>query len=76
MQVEWSTTTLLTIDEVEKVQCQKIASFIGHVFQLTNAALIDILIQQEKLHQCHGLKTLYFNFDYYNTVFLFSISRK
>ena len=62
MQVEWSTTTLLTIDEVEKVQCQKIASFIGHVFQLTNAALIDKLIQQEKLHHCHGLKTLYFNF--------------
>ena len=61
MQVEWSTTTLLTIDEVEKVQRQKIASFIGHVFQLTNAALIDKLIQQEKLHHCHGLKTLYFN---------------
>ena len=62
MQVEWSTTTLLTIDEVEKVQRQKIASFIGHVFQLTKAALIDKLIQQEKLHHCHGLKTLYFNF--------------
>ena len=62
MQVEWSTTTLLTIDEVEKVQRQKIASFIGHVFQLTNAALIDKLIQQGKLHHCHGLKTLYFNF--------------
>ena len=62
MQVEWSTTTLLTIDEVEKVQRQKIASFIGHVFQLTNAALIDKLIQQEKLHHCYGLKTLYFNF--------------
>ena len=62
MQVEWSTTTLLTIDEVEKVQRQKIASFIGHVFQLTNAALIDKLIQQEKLHHCHGLKTLYFSF--------------
>ena len=35
MQVESSTTTLLTIDEVEKVQRQRIASFIGHVFQLT-----------------------------------------
>ena len=62
MQVESIAIPLLTIDKVEKVQRQKIASFIGHVFQLTNAALIDNLIQQEKLHHCHGLKTLYFNF--------------
>ena len=62
MQVESSATPLLTIDVLEKVQRQKIASFIGHVFQLTNAALIDKFIQQEKLHHCHGLKTLYFNF--------------
>ena len=60
--VESSATPLLPIDEVEKVKRQKIASFIGHVFQLTNTALIDKLIQQEKLHHCHGLKTLYFNF--------------
>ena len=60
--VESSTTPLLTIDEVEKVQRQKIASFIGHVFQLTNAVLIDKLIQQEKVNHCNGLKTLYFNF--------------
>ena len=33
MQVGSSATPLLTIDEVEKVH--------GHVFQLTNAALID-----------------------------------
>ena len=32
------------IDKVEKLQRQKIASFIGHVFQLTYAALIDKLI--------------------------------
>ena len=62
MQVVSSATPLLTIDEVEKGQRQKIASFIGHVFQLTNAALIDKLIQPEKLHHCHGLKTLSFNF--------------
>ena len=62
MQVVSSATPLLTIDEVEKGQRQKIASFIGHVFQLTNAALIDKLIQPEKLHECHGLKTLSFNF--------------
>ena len=35
MQVESSTTPLSTIDEVEKVQRQRIASFIGHAFQLT-----------------------------------------
>ena len=34
MQVGSSATPLLTIDEVEKVQRQKITSFIGHVFQL------------------------------------------
>ena len=62
MQVESSATPLLTIDVVEKVQRQKIASFIGHVFQLPNATLIDKFILQEKLHHCHGLKTLYFNF--------------
>ena len=35
MQVESSTTPLFTIDEVEKVQRQRIASFIVHAFQLT-----------------------------------------
>ena len=44
MQVDLCATPLLTIDEVEKVQRQKIASFIGQVFQLTYAALIDKLI--------------------------------
>ena len=47
MQVESSASPLLTIDEVEKIQCQRIASFIGHV-------LVDKLIQQEKLNHCHG----------------------
>ena len=54
MQVESSASPLLTIDEVEKVQRQRIASFIGHVFQLTYAALVDKLIQQEKLKHCGG----------------------
>ena len=54
MQVESSASPLLTIDEVEKVQRQRIASFIGHVFQLTYAALVDKLIQQEKLNHCDG----------------------
>ena len=47
MQVESSATPLLAIDEVEKIQRLRIASFIGHVFQLTYAALVDKLIQQE-----------------------------
>ena len=60
MQVESSAAPLLTIDEVEKVQRPRLASFIGHVFQLTSyAVLVDKLIQQEKLNHCHGLKTIY-----------------
>ena len=39
MQVESSATPLLTIDKVKKVQRQRIASFIGHVFQQTNAVM-------------------------------------
>ena len=46
MQVESSPTPLLTIDEVEKNQRQMIASFIGHVFQLTYAAMIHKLVHQ------------------------------
>ena len=38
MLVESSATPLLTIDEWDKVQRQRIASFIEHVFQLTYAA--------------------------------------
>ena len=33
MQVESSATPLLTVDEVENVQRQRVASLIGHVFQ-------------------------------------------
>ena len=51
MQGELSATPLLTIDEVEKVQQQRIASFISYVFQLTYADMVDKLIQQEKLTQ-------------------------
>ena len=41
MQVESSATPLLTVDEVKKVQRQWVASLIGHVFQLTYAAMAD-----------------------------------
>ena len=53
MHVESSASVLLTSDEVEKVQRPRIASFIGHVFQTTYAAMVDKLIQQEKLNRCH-----------------------
>ena len=54
MQVEATFGSLLTVDEVEKIQRQKIASLIEHVFQLTYAALFDTLIQEEKLNRCNG----------------------
>ena len=38
----------------EKIQRQGIASFIGHVFKLTYADMVDKLIQQQKLNRCHG----------------------
>lgn len=41
MQVESNATPLLTFDEEEKGQRQRIASFIGHAFQLTYAAMAD-----------------------------------
>lgn len=53
--VESSTTTLLTVDEVVKVQRQRTASLIGNLFQLTYTAMVETLIQEEKLNQrlCH-----------------------
>ena len=52
--LESSPTPLFTKDEVEQIQRQKIASIIGHVFQLTYAAMFDTLIQEEKLNRCNG----------------------
>ena len=54
MQVETSATTLLTVDEVEQIQRKKLATIIGHVFQLTYAAVFDKLIHQEKVNRCNG----------------------
>ena len=54
MQVEATSGPLLTVDEVEKIQRQKIASLVGHVFQLTYAAMFDTLIREEKLNRCNG----------------------
>jgi len=59
MQVESSATPLLTVDEVEKIQRQKIASLVGHGFQLTYAGMFDTLIQEEKLNCCNGCAILH-----------------
>ena len=47
-------TNNLTVDEVEKIQRQKIARLVGHVFQLTYAAIFDGLIHEEKVNRCNG----------------------
>ena len=49
-----SKTPMLTIDEVEKVEQKQAASLVGHVFQLTFAALCDKLVQEEKVNNCYG----------------------
>ena len=54
MQVESTSKPLLTVDEVEKIQRKKVATIIGHVFQLTYAAFFDKLVQEEKLNRCQG----------------------
>ena len=54
MQVKWSATPLLTVDEVEQVHRQRAVSLIGHVFPRTYAAILDAMIQEEKVTCCHG----------------------
>jgi len=54
MQVESTSKPLLTIDEVEQIQRKKVATIIGHVFQLTYAAFFDNLVQEGKINRCHG----------------------
>ena len=54
MQVESTSKPMLTIDEVEQIQRKKVATIIGHVFQLTYAAFFDKFVQEEKLNRCHG----------------------
>ena len=36
------------------IQRQKIASLVGHVFQLTYAAMLDAMIQEEKINRCNS----------------------
>ena len=54
MQVESTSKPLLTVDEVGQIQRKKLATIIGHVFQLTYAAYCDKLVQEEKVNRCHG----------------------
>ena len=49
-----NTKPQLTVDEVEKVQRQRITSLVGHVFQLTYATIFDALIQQERVNRFNG----------------------
>ena len=54
MQVESTSQPMLTVDEVDQIQRKKVATIIGHVFQLTYAAFFDKLVQEEKVNRCHG----------------------
>ena len=48
MQVESTSKPMLTVDEVEQIQRKKVATIIGHVFQLTYAAFYDKLVRKSK----------------------------
>ena len=50
--VDLSGTPRLAVDEVEKVQRQRIEGLINHILQLTYANMVDELIQEEKLNCC------------------------
>ena len=56
LKVQFARKKVLTLTNIlwNIIQRQKMASFIGNVFQLTYAALVDKLIQQEKLNHCDG----------------------
>ena len=52
--LELSTKPTLTIDEAQHIHRQRIVSLIAHVFQLTCAAMVDTLVHEEKMSNCHG----------------------
>ena len=54
MQVESTSKPMLTVDGVEQIQRKKVATIIGHVFQLTYAAFFDKFVQEEKVNRCHA----------------------
>ena len=57
MQVESTSKPMLTVDEVEQIQRKKVATIIGHVFQLTYAAFFDELVQEEKVNPFHSIRS-------------------
>ena len=54
MQAKTTFKAMLTMDEIEQIDCKKVATIIGQVFQLTYAAYCDKLVQEEKANRCHG----------------------
>ena len=54
MQAKTTFKPMLTVDEVEQIDRKKVATIIGHVFQLTYAAYCDKLVQEEKANRCQG----------------------
>lgn len=56
-QFEISSKPLLTVDEVENVQRQRVVSLTSHVFQLTLSGMFDTLISEENVKHCNGCAT-------------------
>ena len=54
-----SAAPLFAVDEVKQTQLQKVASLVGHIFQHTYAAILDSLINEEKLHSTSESKTTF-----------------
>ena len=53
-QVELSTKSSLTIDEVQHIQRQRMISLIAHVLRPAYAAMVDTQVHEEKMSNCHG----------------------
>ena len=52
--VELSTNPFLTMDEVQHIQRQQMVSLIAQVCRLPYAAMVDSLVHEEKMSNCHG----------------------
>ena len=52
--VELSTKPVLTMDKVQHIQRQQIVSLIAHVFRLAYATMVDSVVLEEKMRNCHG----------------------
>ena len=54
IQVDSTAKLQLTVNEVKQIHRKRVASIIGHVFQLTYAAICDKLIQEANVNHCDG----------------------